>query len=69
MTTPEDAGKTTRFGDAENLYPASQLERERAEDIAEFGVTAYRPNLPPVPVPMGDPIDDVTNPPARDGAT
>jgi len=63
MTTPADASATSRDTTNEYIYAASQLETEALEDRAEFGATAFEPVEPPQPVPMTDPIDDVTQPP------
>ncbi len=65
MTNPVDAARTSRIHDAERIYPASQLEAERAEDRAEFGAANVWAVEPPQPVPMTDPIEDVTQPPAN----
>lgn len=69
MTSPNDAAKTSRFTDAEFIHAASALERERAEDRAEFGALAFEYVEPPRPVPMTDPIEDVTNPANRANET
>lgn len=50
MTTPEDAGATTRDPSNTTLHAASALDDVRATPAVE----------PPQPVPMTDPIDDVT---------
>lgn len=62
MTSPADAAATSRDTSNEYIYPASQLETEALEDRAEFGANAFEPVDPPRPVPMTDPIDDVTKP-------
>jgi hypothetical protein len=49
VTTPEDAGATTRDPSNMSLHAASALEAVRVAGVE-----------PPQPVPMTDPIDDVT---------
>lgn len=51
MTSPADAAATTRDPTNMVLYAASELERTR---------DAYPAVEPPRPVPMTDPIEDVT---------
>jgi hypothetical protein len=63
MTSPEDAAATSRDPSAMILYAASDLEALAREDRAEYGpVNLWTTVPPPVPVPMGEPIEDVTIP-------
>lgn len=48
MTTPADAGRTARYGENQRIIPASAV------------VTPAVFTAAPEPVPMTDPIDDVT---------
>lgn len=48
MTTPADAARTARYGENQRIIPASAVVRSAVVNPA------------PEPVPMGEPIDDVT---------
>ena len=56
MTSPADAAATSRDTTYEYIYPASQL------DDADTPGPRSAFTDPPRPVPMTDPIDDVTAP-------
>lgn len=52
MTTPEQAAATSRYTDTSRVIPASAFD----------GVARDAGPPAPAPVPMTDPIDDVTKP-------
>ena len=54
MTSPDDAARTSRITTNERFHAASELEP------SPDAVSAYGPDTRPQPVPMTDPIDDVT---------
>ena len=59
MTTPEQAASTARFTDNLTVHAATELAEQLGAPSPELGGFVLLADLP-TPVPMGDPIPDVT---------